>query len=172
MFDLRGDTLVPPGDGVIAEWVFDIRADAAVSSFPLVLDVIQARNGPLNVPLAESDGQLAILALPTTTPTPTATIPPTPSATVPPTMTAEPTPTSTPTLPEPTPTPTVASTCPGDCNGDRVVSVNELVLGVDIALDLAPLADCPALDANDDGEAGIEDVVGAVGSAVDGCPMP
>jgi hypothetical protein len=46
------------------------------------------------------------------------------------------------------------------------------VLGVDIALDLAPLADCPALDANDDGEAGIEDVVGAVGSAVDGCPMP
>jgi hypothetical protein len=62
--------------------------------------------------------------------------------------------------------------CPGDCNGNFVVSVDELVLGVDIALGLAPLTDCPRLDANDDGEAGIDDVVAAVGSAIDGCPMP
>jgi hypothetical protein len=53
-----------------------------------------------------------------------------------------------------------------------VVSIDELVLGVDIALARAPLADCPLLDVNGDEEAGIEDVVGAVGSAVDGCPAP
>jgi hypothetical protein len=39
-------------------------------------------------------------------------------------------------------------------------------------LERAALEQCPLLDGNGDGEAGIEDVVGAVGSAVEGCPTP
>lgn len=63
--------------------------------------------------------------------------------------------------------------CPGDCNGDFMVSVDELVLGVDIVLGQRPLADCERLDAqNPDGEAAIDDAVAAVGAALSGCPQP
>src|SRR5262245_21061795 len=41
--------------------------------------------------------------------------------------------------------------CIGDCNGDGAISINELILGVQIALGEAPLAACPAFDANGDG---------------------
>ena len=43
-------------------------------------------------------------------------------------------------------TPVVA--CVGDCNGDGMVSVDEMVEGVRISLGEAPLSQCPAFDAN------------------------
>jgi hypothetical protein len=55
----------------------------------------------------------------------------------------------------------------GDCNGDRIVEVNELVVGVGMALSASD--DCPALDANGDGTATIDEVVTAVGNALTGC---
>ena len=35
-----------------------------------------------------------------------------------------------------------AGACVGDCNDNGAVSINELVLGVNIASDLAPLDEC------------------------------
>ena len=37
-------------------------------------------------------------------------------------------------------------TCTGDCNGDGMVTINELILGVSIALGSQPLSACPAFD--------------------------
>jgi hypothetical protein len=60
--------------------------------------------------------------------------------------------------------------CVGDCNGDAAVTVNELVLGVNIALGTAALPQCPSLDANGDGEVAINEIVVAVGNASSSCP--
>lgn len=61
--------------------------------------------------------------------------------------------------------------CPGDCNGDRRVSIDELVTGV--ALVLSPGSrDCPAMDGDQDGTVVISELVSAVGVALDGCGEP
>jgi len=70
--------------------------------------------------------------------------------------------------PTPTPTATPAPACAGDCNGDGVVAINELILGVNIALG-APVAGCPAIDANGDGAVAINELIAAVGRALSGC---
>ena len=54
----------------------------------------------------------------------------------------------------------------GDCDGDGVVTVNELVTAVNIALGNAPLTDCPS--ASSDGqEVTISDLIQAVNSALE-----
>jgi hypothetical protein len=96
-------------------------------------------------------------------PTPTAT----PSAT--PTPTSTPATTSTPTAtPTRTRTPTPGR-CFGDCNGDGRVTVDELVLGIDVALALVPLDECDALDDHRNDQITIDEVVLAVASALFGC---
>jgi subtilisin family serine protease len=103
---------------------------------------------------------------PSPTPTPTATYTPTPSATPSFTSTSTETPSITPSAaPSDTPRP-----CPGDCDSDSAVIVAELVRGVRIVLGLMDLAVCLPLDSNGDGNALIEDLVGAVGASLDGCP--
>lgn len=59
--------------------------------------------------------------------------------------------------------------CPGDCNGDAVVSIDELTRGVGIVLGLDPFAsaNCPALDG-----AAIDGLIRAVAAALHGCPPP
>jgi hypothetical protein len=64
----------------------------------------------------------------------------------------------------------VAPPCGGDCNGNGFVDVSELVTTSNIALELESLDQCPAADANDSGEVEINEVVGAVGDSLDGCP--
>ena len=65
-----------------------------------------------------------------------------------------------------------AQDCIGDCDGDRVVRVNELILGVNIALDQRPVSACPAL-ANAEGRVDIAQLTSAVLHALDGCgPVP
>jgi hypothetical protein len=55
----------------------------------------------------------------------------------------------------------------GDCNGDGRVMVNEIVLGVNIAVGNAPLSECPA--ASSDGtQVTIADLIQAVGSGLQG----
>jgi hypothetical protein len=77
-----------------------------------------------------------------------------------------PTPTGTPT---PTPTPSPAPpACPGDCNGDGVVRVDELVRGVTGVLDGGSA--CPAFDTNHDGTITIGELIAAVNAALNGCP--
>lgn len=60
--------------------------------------------------------------------------------------------------------------CAGDCSDDELVSVDELVRGIEIALGGEPLDDCPLADGNGDGSVSISDLVAAVASAVNGCP--
>ena len=73
--------------------------------------------------------------------------------------------------PTPTPTPTTPATaCVGDCDGDRVVSISELVGAVSHALDGG--TPCAAVDTNRDGAVAIAELVAAVGAALAGCPSP
>ncbi len=60
--------------------------------------------------------------------------------------------------------------CLGDCNGDGAVTVNELVLGVNIALGVAMPAACPQFDRDQDGSVAVNELVGAVQNALAGCP--
>lgn len=62
-----------------------------------------------------------------------------------------------------------ALSCPGDCDGDRLVRVNELMTGTNITLDRLPLEACPVFDRNLDKRLSINELVGAVGAALAGC---
>ena len=59
--------------------------------------------------------------------------------------------------------------CRGDCNGDFRVAVEELISAVNAAL--GRVEPCTSLDADGDGVASIDEVVGAVASSIAGC-MP
>lgn len=63
-----------------------------------------------------------------------------------------------------------AAQCPGDCNGDGEVRVDEMVIGVRLALDGGSVDECPSVDANGDGVIGIEELVRAVTNLLNGCP--
>jgi hypothetical protein len=77
-------------------------------------------------------------------------------------------PTPTPT-PSPAPTATPGGACAGDCNGDGMVTVNELILGVNIALGTQPASVCTAIDTNGDGMVTINELIAAVTRALNGC---
>lgn len=59
--------------------------------------------------------------------------------------------------------------CAGDCNGDELVSVDELVAGVEIALGQAGVETCAASDRARDGAVGVDDLTEAVHDALYGC---
>ncbi len=50
--------------------------------------------------------------------------------------------------------PVAGQDCPGDCNGDGIISIAEMVRGVAIALDPTSLQNCPAMD--DDGNSAVD----------------
>ncbi|MDX2166323.1 MAG: choice-of-anchor Q domain-containing protein [Deltaproteobacteria bacterium] len=92
-----------------------------------------------------------------------------------PTRTA--TPTGSPTMatptdsPSPTPTTTLLpGACVGDCDGNRQVTISELILAVNIALGSRPTADCLAADSSGDGTVTINEIITAVGNALGSCP--
>jgi hypothetical protein len=91
---------------------------------------------------------------PTTTPVDTPTDTPTPDPT------ATPTDVDTPTRVPPSTTPTPSIT--GDCNQDGLVTVDEVVTGVNVALDRLDVSRCEAIDGNDDGRVNINELVAAV----------
>ena len=51
-----------------------------------------------------------------------------------------------------------------------MVGINELIRAVNIVLGLLPVIDCSALDINGGGMGSINEVIGAVGHALNGCP--
>lgn len=59
--------------------------------------------------------------------------------------------------------------CPGDCNGDGSVSVDELVRAVGIALGNVDPGSCQGLDTSGDGRVDVSELVAAVGRALNGC---
>lgn len=68
--------------------------------------------------------------------------------------------------------PSPALACPGDCDGDEVVDLTELVLGLNVALGRTPLNQCPTFDESGDGGVTIDEVVEAVDASLHGCPEP
>ena len=67
-------------------------------------------------------------------------------------------------------TPTPGPACPGDCNQDGMVSVDELIKGVNIALGNAALSTCPQFDLDGGGMVEINELSAAVNAALNGCP--
>jgi len=63
-----------------------------------------------------------------------------------------------------------APTCVGDCDDDHVVTIAELLLGVNIVNGVAAASTCPSLDIAGDGTVAINDLVQAVSNALNGCP--
>jgi hypothetical protein len=62
--------------------------------------------------------------------------------------------------------------CVGDCNGDGWVAVNEMVLGVNIALALRPLEMCREFDRSGSQAVEIDELIAAIGFALVRCPGP
>jgi hypothetical protein len=60
--------------------------------------------------------------------------------------------------------------CTGDCNANGQVTINELLVGVNIALEQLPLATCPAFDENDSRAVEVNELIVAVSNALSGCP--
>ena len=110
---------------------------------------------------------------PTGTRAPTSTL--TPSATPIPTATHSETPTSTPPT-ESTSTPILTPTltpspprCVGDCNNDGVVTVDEILMLVDFALQEASPSGCPVSDEDRNQQITLDEILTAVHNALNGC---
>jgi hypothetical protein len=63
----------------------------------------------------------------------------------------------------------VGASCLGDCSQDGHVTIDELILGVGIALGDGDIASCTALDRNDNAQIEIDELLGAVGNSLNGC---
>ena len=70
------------------------------------------------------------------------------------------------------PLPALAIACPGDCDGDGTVAINELVLAVQVALGSAGADRCAAADLDGDGQVAIQELVAAVNAALGVCVAP
>jgi hypothetical protein len=106
----------------------------------------------------------------TETPMDTPTDTPTPSPTGTQTLTSTPSDTATET-PTASATPTVAEpACVGDCNGNGVVTVDEILKMVNIALESAPVLECTAGDADHNGQITVNEIIAAVDDALTQCP--
>ena len=109
---------------------------------------------------------LALYVLPLASPTPTAT------GSIPATATATATTSGTPATATETPIVSVTPTaigCAGDCDGSGVVTVDDLVKLVNIALGNLPVTTCLAGDTNGDGQIAINEIIAAVNRALSSC---
>lgn len=135
----RGFEIVPLGDGDLATCNFQILADALSSPAPLTV-AFASLNDSNGLPLDVDPVDGEILI------------------------------TDAPNQPSPTPTVTpVPNRCVADCSGDGIVSVNEVILGVNIALENTTVSACPAADSNHDGAVTIGELIEAIGDVINGC---
>ncbi len=81
-----------------------------------------------------------------------------------------PTPTTTPTRPLATRTPG-PSMCVGDCDSDGAVTIDNILVMVNVALEVSPVNACLAGDANGDGTITVDEIILAVNNALGECPM-
>src|SRR5947207_1383048 len=61
--------------------------------------------------------------------------------------------------------------CVGDCNGSGTVTIDELMIGVSIALETVPPSACMEFDPAGHGRVGVGELIVAVGNVLDGCPL-
>ena len=66
----------------------------------------------------------------------------------------------------------IGRACSGDCNSDGAITVDEVIVGVNIALGNRPIDDCLSLDPNGDGMVTIDELITAVSNALNGCVAP
>ena len=62
--------------------------------------------------------------------------------------------------------------CIGDCDSNGAVRIDELLVGVNIALGRAPLARCSGFDTNANGVLQVNELLSGVRSSIDGCRLP
>lgn len=67
---------------------------------------------------------------------------------------------------------TVRPACPGDCNGDGVVFIDELLTGVEIAIADGPFTACTAFDRDRNQSVTVDELLAAVGAALGRCVVP
>jgi hypothetical protein len=60
--------------------------------------------------------------------------------------------------------------CPGDCDFSGSITVDELVLGINLALGDATLAWCVGFDASGEGQVSVDELVTNINFALAGCP--
>jgi hypothetical protein len=65
--------------------------------------------------------------------------------------------------------PVRALPCVGDCNGNGEVTVNELIVGVNISLETAAVTACPSFDTNGSGSVTVNELIQSVNAALEGC---
>ncbi len=132
---------------------------AAYSAYPLICSGASASDPNGNDVSVRCTNGIVFVPTPSPTATPTSTA--TVTGTV--TQTATATATATETA---TPTPIH---CVGDCNADGLVTVDELLNGVSIAVTAEPLDRCPQLDFDRNGAVTVNELVKAVNNALKGC---
>jgi len=64
---------------------------------------------------------------------------------------------------------TLSASCNGDCNGDGVVAVNDVIAAINIVLGRAPLSGCLTADVNGDEALTIDEILAAVNELLSGC---
>jgi hypothetical protein len=114
--------------------------------------------GPERPAVALTFGDQSLTPIPSPSVTPTET--PTPTWTVTPAPTATPTPTSP------------AQACVGDCDGSGEVTVDELLILVNIALGNTPLQACAEADTDGSDAIEVNEILVAVNHALAGCRSP
>lgn len=62
--------------------------------------------------------------------------------------------------------------CAGDCGGDGVVTIAELVTGVGIALGALPVEACPSFNTTESDAVTVDELIAAVDNALRGCAPP
>lgn len=62
--------------------------------------------------------------------------------------------------------------CPGDCDFDGNVEVNEIIRAVNASLKTGTLASCVPVDANLSGNVEVNEIIRSVNFSLDGCPAP
>src|SRR5262249_13011821 len=63
----------------------------------------------------------------------------------------------------------VPTSCVGDCSGDGQVAIDELIIGVNIALGERNIDACPAFDRNGDQRVAIDELLAAVDASLGSC---
>ncbi len=68
-------------------------------------------------------------------------------------------------------TPVPTPVCAGDCSHDSEVTVDELIIGVRIALEEVPVGVCSSFDIDGSGQVTVDELIVAIGRALSGCPV-